>query len=43
MIGVVVGTYSSIYISNPMMIVMSDYLDRRAASRPKSVPIGPEV
>ncbi len=43
LIGVIVGTYSSIYISNPMMIVMTDYLERRAANRPKSTPIGPEI
>lgn len=43
LIGVVVGTYSSIFISNPLMIVMTNYLEKRAASRPPSTPLLPEV
>jgi len=43
LIGVVVGTYSSIFISNPLMIAMTNYLEKRAASRPPSTPLIPEV
>lgn len=32
-LGVIVGTYSSIYISNPLMIWMSNEMDKREAAR----------
>jgi preprotein translocase subunit SecF len=38
-VGIVVGTYSSIYIASPFLVIWQAFLDRRKGSKPAAAPV----